>query len=499
MDNEILKMKNISKDFPGVKALDSVNLSLREGEVHALCGANGAGKSTLIKILAGVFPPNEGTIELFGKEINFSHPHEAKEAGISVIYQEYTLFPELDVAKNIHFGIEPRVRNSSFINWQEVYSSSERLIERFNFSIPTQRKIKDLSVAEQQIVEILKALENDAKIIVMDEPTASLASKEVEELFKIIKELKTQNKSIIYISHRLDEITQISDRITVLRNGKKVGERDNKDISKDEIISMMVGDNTYIKRERSAENNNEIVLEVKNLRNNWLNDVNFTLQKGEVLGLAGLVGARRTELARALFGVDTISSGEIFVNNHKVTINHPNDAISLGLGYLPENRKSEGLLLNLDVQRNISYVILKNYSKFLLIDDSLEKAEAEQKIKLLNIKTPSTNFPVLNLSGVNQQKVVFAKWLSAKSTILILDEPTRGIDVGAKEEIFQIINNLTKKGVSIIFISSELEEVMRISDRIVTMYKGEVTANIDRKEATVNKLMKFITGVDREK
>lgn len=496
MAKEILKMTGVVKRFPGVLALNNVNFSLLEGEIHALVGANGAGKSTLIKTLAGVYPPDGGEIELRGEKQRFKNPNEAKQKGIAVIYQEFTLFPDLDVAKNIYFGMEPVYGKSGLINWNKVYSQAKDLLKRFDLELDVYTKVGELSIAQQQMVEIAKALACDAKILVMDEPTATLTIQEVERLFEIIADLKSRNVSIIYISHRLDEVTRISSRLTVLRGGTVVGTANTNQVEKADIIKMMVGENINNEITPNPVVDSDLILSVENISNQFIHDISFNLKKGEVLGIAGLVGAGRTEAVRALFGADRIKTGEIYVGGEKKTINRPKDAINCKIGLLPESRKAQGLFMNLNIRRNITMVNLKNFISGIFINSNKERAEAQKHIDALKIKTPSTDFPVLNLSGGNQQKVVLGKWLCANCDILILDEPTRGVDVGAKEEIFQAVTDLAEKGKSVIFISSELEEVLRVSNRILTMYKGRITGELEQKTTSINEIMHYITGGD---
>lgn len=497
MAKEILNVKGITKHFPGVLALSDVSFTLMEGEIHALVGANGAGKSTLIKTLAGAYIPDEGTMEIGGKAVSFKSPNEAQAAGISVIYQEFNLFPDMDIARNIYFGMEPRNRKTGFVDWDYIYRKSKEVVDRFQLELDVREKVKNLSVAQQQMVEIAKALARDTRILIMDEPTATLTMKEVDRLFQIVSDLKKRNVSIIYISHRLDEIMQISDRMTVLRNGKVVGGQETKNVTKDWVIRAIVGENLNNQIVENPVIEAESVLKVENISNPFVHDISFELKKGEVLGIAGLVGAGRTELVRALFGADPIEKGMITVKGEKCKINKPQDAIRNGIGLLPESRKEQGLHLNLNIRRNISYASLGKFTRGLFIKRGQEEAEAKKQIEDIKIVTPSAEFMVVNLSGGNQQKVVLGKWLCADSDILILDEPTRGVDVGAKEEIFLAVKQLIEKGKSVIFISSELEEVLRVSNRIITMYKGRITAEMIQKDASMDAIMNYIIGGDR--
>lgn len=493
MTNEILSVENITKSFPGVQALSGVSFSLEKGEIHALVGANGAGKSTLIKTLAGVHMPDSGTIRWMGEPVQFKNPSEAMHVGIAVIYQEFNLFPDLDIAKNIFFGREYK-NKFGLVDWDRIHREAQEVIDTFELELDSSKKVRELSVAQQQMVEIAKALSHNAKVIIMDEPTATLTHREVQHLFEIIHKLKEKGVSLIYISHRLDEVTQISNRLTVLRNGKVVDTAITADVTKDWIVRKMVGESINNVVTKNSVITTEAALEVKNLTNSNIKDVSFRLNKGEVLGIAGLVGAGRTELVRAIFGADPISEGSIIVNGTERKIKNITDAIKNGIGLLPESRKEQGLLLNLNIRRNISYANLKKFTKCGLIQRKTETDEAQKRINDVKIVTPSPEFMVVNLSGGNQQKVVLGKWLCVNSDILILDEPTRGVDVGAKEEIFASINRLVEQGKSIIFISSELEEVMRVSNRIITMYKGRITAEIAQCDATLDDIMLYCTG-----
>ena len=496
MAKEILKVEGVTKRFPGVLALSDVSFTLLEGEIHALVGANGAGKSTLIKTLAGAYIPDEGTMELNGQQVSFKSPNEAKQAGISVIYQEFNLFPDMDIAKNIYFGMEPR-KKTGCVDWNYVYQKAQEVIDKFQLDLNVYEKVGNLSVAQQQMVEIAKALARDTKILIMDEPTATLTLKEVDRLFEIVADLKKKNVSIIYISHRLDEIMQISDRMTVLRNGKVVGGQDTKQVTKEWVIHAIVGESLNNQIIENPVVNTESILQVEDLSNDFVHDINFELKQGEVLGFAGLVGAGRTELMRALFGADPINKGKVKVRGKECTVDKPSDAIKIGIGLLPESRKEQGLHLNLNIRRNISYANLKKFTKGLFISRGQEKQEATRQMSDIKVVAPSSEFMVVNLSGGNQQKVVLGKWLCADSDILILDEPTRGVDVGAKEEIFLAIRQLIEKGKSVIFISSELEEVLRVSNRIITMYKGRITAEMMQKDASMDIIMNYIIGGDR--
>ncbi len=495
MQDCLVRMENIHKSFPGVKALDGCQFELYSGEVHALVGENGAGKSTLMKVLTGIYDQKQGKIYYKGKEVEISSPGAAQDLGISIIYQEFNLMPHLTVAQNVFIGREPRTANF-ILDEKEINQKTKELLNMLNLELDPQTKVMDLTVAKQQMVEILKALSYNSKVLIMDEPTAALTDSEIEDLFDIIRKLRKDGVGIIYISHRLEELKQISDRITVMRDGSYIDTVDTSEVKIDQIIKMMVGREIYeSSSSRIFAGKQEVVLEVKNLnRRGIIKDVSFKLRKGEILGLAGLVGAGRTEVARAIFGADSFDSGEIYINGKKIDITSPGDAVNHGLGYLSEDRKRYGLALGLDVGTNI---VLSNYHNYLgkltWVQNKKIKKSARKLIEMLNIKTPAISQKVENLSGGNQQKIVIAKWLDCNSDILIFDEPTRGIDVGAKSEIYKLLNNLVEEGKSIIMISSELPEILRMSHRIVVMCEGKVTGELDGKEASQENIMKYAT------
>lgn len=495
MDNIILKMNNIHKRFPGVYALNSVNFELEYGEVHALLGENGAGKSTLIKILAGIYTVDEGEIFIKGEKCNITGVHDSQAKGVSVIHQELCLVPYMTVAENIFLGREKTLKGTGFVKAAELNIEAQKLLDSLGLDIKATTKVFNLSVAQQQMVEIAKALFVDAEIIVMDEPTASLTEKEVDMLFKTINDLKKKNISIIYISHRMEELFKITDRVTVMMDGKYVGTKITSQTTKDELISMMVGRELTELYKRSEHQRGDVVLEVRNLkRGTILNDISFSLRKGEILGISGLVGAGRTELARVIFGIDGIDSGSIVVEGKEVNINSPLDAMNNGIALVPENRKEQGLVLIQSVGYNITLPVLKEFIKFIRVDKKAEDTIISKYVEKLSIKTPSSKQLAGNLSGGNQQKIVIAKWLATAPKVLILDEPTRGVDVGAKAEIYAIISMLAKQGVAIIMISSELPEVMNMSDRVMVMYKGRITGTVDRKDLDQEKIMHYATG-----
>ena len=490
----ILTMEGIDKSFPGVHALDHVNLEVRKGEVHALMGENGAGKSTLMKVLTGIYTRDSGTITYEGKEVEFHGPKEAQEAGIVIVHQELNMMNHLTVAQNIFIGRE--FMKGSIIDDAKMNEESRKLFDQLGIKIDPTEKMGNLTVGKQQMCEIAKAISHKAKVIIFDEPSAALTEAEIEELFKIIRDLRDKQLGIVYISHRMDEIKVITDRVTVMRDGGYVGTLITKDCTKDDIINMMVGRVIYEdpKTKSMVPPDAPVVLKVEHLNaGKMVQDVSFELHKGEILGFSGLMGAGRTETARALFGADPKESGDIYVNGKKVDIRSPKDAVALGIGYLSEDRKRYGIVVDKSVAENSTMAHLKNFVKGLFIDKKKEEDATQDYIKRLNTKTPSTDQLVVNLSGGNQQKVVLAKWLVKDCDILIFDEPTRGIDVGAKSEIYHLMNELVAQGKSIIMISSEMTEILRMSDRIVVMCEGKKTAEIDIAGATQESIMHAAT------
>ena len=495
LSNEvILTMEGIDKSFPGVHALDHVNLEVRRGEVHALMGENGAGKSTLMKVLTGIYTKDSGTITYEGKEVEFHGPKEAQEAGIVIVHQELNMMNHLTVAQNIFIGRE--FMKGGIIDDAKMNAESKKLFDQLGIKIDPTEKMGNLTVGKQQMCEIAKAISHKAKVIIFDEPSAALTEAEIEELFKIIRDLRDKQLGIVYISHRMDEIKVITDRVTVMRDGGYVGTLITKDCTKDDIINMMVGRVIYEdpKTKSMVPPDAPVVLKVEHLNaGKMVQDVSFELHKGEILGFSGLMGAGRTETARALFGADPKESGDIYINGKKVDIKSPKDAVALGIGYLSEDRKRYGIVVDKSVAENSTMAHLKNFVKGLFIDKKKEVAATQDYIKRLNTKTPSTDQLVVNLSGGNQQKVVLAKWLVKDCDILIFDEPTRGIDVGAKSEIYHLMNELVAQGKSIIMISSEMTEILRMSDRIVVMCEGKKTAEIDIADATQESIMHAAT------
>lgn len=492
----LLSMEGIYKSFPGVQALSDARFELRYGEVHALVGENGAGKSTLMKILGGIYHKDGGHVFLEGKEVEINSPGMAQHLGISIIHQELNLMPHLTAAQNIFIGREPRGRLPFLIDDKTTNQKALELFEMLNLHIDPNVKVADVTVAKQQMIEIAKALSFNAKILVMDEPTAALTETEIDELFSIIRHLRSKGVGIIHISHRLVELKQISDRVTVMRDGRYIETLQTAEAPTDKIISLMVGRTIYESAPELPENpNQEVVLEVRNLnRGRVLRNVSFDLKKGEILGFAGLMGAGRTEVARAIFGADHFDSGEIFIKGQHVHIKSPGDAVVHGLGYLSEDRKRYGLALGMDVKENVAMAAMKKFLGWLgWIDFKKSNERGQEMVKALNIKTPNLEQKTKFLSGGNQQKVVVGKWLTADTEILIFDEPTRGIDVGAKSEIYKLLNDLAHQGKAIIMISSELPEILRMSHRVIVMCEGRVTGILGAGEANQESIMKFAT------
>jgi ribose transport system ATP-binding protein len=491
----LLDVQGVSKTFPGVKALADMHLDLRAGEILGLVGENGAGKSTLMKLLTGIYTADDGEFFLDGETYVPTSPKHALELGISIIHQEFNLMPDLTVAQNIYIGREPRA-SGLFTNERRLNAQARELIERLHLPLAPKELVGNLTVAKQQMVEIGKALSHDAKLLIMDEPTAALNDAEVEVLHALIRRFVRPDTGVIYISHRMDELRRIADRITVIRDGRYVGTRETKETRMDEVISMMVG------RELSGEakpvdvrTDREIVLEVSGLgTKDLLKDVSFELRKGEILGFAGLMGAGRTEVARAIVGADRADAGTVRLRGREIRVRNPADAARHRIGYLSEDRKQFGLLLEQEVNANIGLSALaERFQAWGFVKDKAMRATSKQYVDTLRIKTPSVAQTTKHLSGGNQQKVVIAKWLVKDCDVLIFDEPTRGIDVGAKEEIYRLLNELAQGGKSIIMISSELPEILRMSHRIVVMSEGRVTATLDAGEATQESVMHYAT------
>ncbi|MCP4142570.1 MAG: sugar ABC transporter ATP-binding protein [Chloroflexi bacterium] len=496
MSEVLIQMEGIEKRFPGVLALDECHFELRTGEVHALVGENGAGKSTLMKIIGGIYSKDAGHLYIEGQDVEVENPRMAQELGVSIVHQELNLMPHLTVAQNIFIGREPREKIPFMMDDKTANKEATRLFEKLNLELAPETKIANLTIAKQQMVEIAKALSFNAKILIMDEPTAALTDAEIEDLFTIIRQLRENGVGIIHISHRLEELKLIADRVSVMRDGRMIDTLLTEEASIDKIISLMVGRTIYESEPEIPENpSEEIVLEVRNLnRGKVLRNVSFDLKKGEIVGFAGLMGAGRTEVARAIFGADSFTSGEIHIKGKKVQIKTPKDAVAHGIGYLSEDRKRYGLTLGMDIVENTAMASMKKFlNKYIWVDFKKTTVKTKQIVESLKIKTPKITQKVKFLSGGNQQKVVIGKWLTADTDILIFDEPTRGIDVGAKSEIYKLLNDLVERGKSIIMISSELPEILRMSHRVVVMCEGRVTGVLSAKEMTQEKIMKFAT------
>lgn len=505
MSEIILEMKNITKEFPGVRALDNVNIFAFKGEVLALVGENGAGKSTLMKILSGVYPYPEYRGEIFikGKKVRFSSTKDAQRNGISIIHQELNLIQQLTVAENIFLGREPTIFYG-IVNWKKLYKQAEEVLKKMKINISPETIVSELSVGKQQLVEIARALSQNAEILILDEPTSALTEKEVEQLFELIRQLKEKKVTMIYISHKLEEVFKIADRVTVLRDGATVGESKISEITKEKLISLMVGREITAMYPKEKFERGEKILEVKNFSVNHpflpgekiVKNANFSAYKGEILGIAGLMGSGRSELVTGIFGAfPEDCSGEVYIKGKKVEINSPAQAIKQGIALLTEDRKRFGLILSMSVGSNITLAVLDKLSKFLFINKKRENQLINKFIEKLRIKTKGPSENVSNLSGGTQQKVVVSKSLSTSPLVLFLDEPTRGVDVGAKVEIYNIMNQLVREGISIVMISSDLPELLGMSDRIIVMREGEIVGEFKREEATQEKIMECATGV----
>lgn len=470
----ILKMKNISKEFPGVKALDDVSFSLEQGEVHCLIGANGAGKSTLMKILSGVYDKNSGEILMNNEKVSITSPIDSQSLGIATIYQELSLVDDLSVAENIFLGTYLK-KGNGFVNWKKLNDKAKEFLNVLGVKVSPKKMVKNLSMGNKQMVEIAKALALNTKILIMDEPSTALSSGETEKLFEVIKGLQKQGITIVYISHKLEELYEIGNRITVLRNGKWVITEEASNIDREELIKHITGRSIDRKKAKETVEKKKTFLQVKNFSNEKLKNVSFEVGKGEIVGLYGLVGAGRTELLRSLFGADPLKEGHIVIDEKKYEIKNPQQAVNLGIGLVPENRKTEGIIQELTVQENASLPSIDSFANFSFVNGAKVKRAVEDGIKKLNIKTRNGKSIIKNLSGGNQQKVIILKWLIHESNILLFDEPTQGIDVGAKDEIYNLIDNLSKdKGTSVIVASSEIEELLSVCNRVLVMFEGEI-------------------------
>jgi ribose transport system ATP-binding protein len=499
MTESIVRMEGIEKQFAGVHALNNCQFELRPGEVHALVGENGAGKSTMMKILTGVYSKDAGRIEVKGKEVEIVDTRMTQKLGISMIHQELNLAQDLTVAQNIFIGKEPRKAIPLFVDDKEMNRQAELLLKSMRLDIEPTTPVADLTVAKQQMVEIIKAISYESQVLIMDEPTAALSDSEIEELFRMIEQLKSKGVGIVYISHRMAELKRITDRITVMRDGAYIDTVQTDNITIEQIIAMMVGREIYqpTKPERKDAENAEIVLQVSGLkRKGVLHDISFSLRKGEILGVAGLVGAGRTELARAIFGADPIDAGEISVHGRNVQMAGPHQAVKHGIGYLSEDRKHFGCLLDMDVKTNVALAAMGKFTNgFVYMNDARMASISEKVVEELRVKTPGIGQKLKFLSGGNQQKVIIGKWLTRDCDILIFDEPTRGIDIGAKSEIYRLLESLASEGKSIIMISSELPEVLRLSHRIIVMSEGRITGELlNDEEASQERIMTYATN-----
>ncbi len=492
-ENYLLRIQHLSKSFPGVKALDDIHLDIEAGKVHAVMGENGAGKSTLMKILIGMMTPDSGSIFFKGERISFHSVHDAIKAGLSMIHQELLPFPDLTVAENIFMGREPRLF-PGWINRNKLNTDAKKLMNRLGIPVKVNRKMNTLSIAEMQMVEIAKAISNNAALIIMDEPTSAISQKEVDTLFGIIRELTANGVAVIYISHKMDEVLQIADTVTVLRDGKWIATKAAAELNKESLINMIVGrslDNIFDKKQIDR---GEVLLSVKNLSGNGFKNISFDVCAGEILGIAGLMGAGRTEIMRAIFGLDKIRSGSFYFKGKQVKIKSPGAAMALGIGFISEDRKETGLVLSATVKNNITLSALNQCSNNYIIGKKKEAKIADDQIWKFNIKTPGRNQVINYLSGGNQQKVVLAKVLLRDPQVIIFDEPTRGIDIGAKAEIYRMMTGLAATGKAIIMISSELPEVLGMSDRILVVRNGEITGEIDGEGATQENIMQYAMG-----
>ena len=498
----LLRLSLIRKKFPGVQALDDVGLEVQPGEIHALLGENGAGKSTLIKIIAGAQQPDSGAIEFGGENVVMASPHDAQRRGIATIYQEFTLAPNMTIAENVFIGREPGP--GVFVDWVKMASETRTITKRLGLELQPMAIVSGLSVAEQQMVEIARALSMKSRLIVMDEPTSALSLVEVDKLFRIARELKAHGLSIIFVTHRLEEVMQICDRYSVLRDGRLVGSGSIADITIDGIIRLMVGREVKaLFAHRQREIANDVVLRVESLNRRGnardqsatvLDDVSFEVRRGEILGVAGLVGAGRTEMARAVFGADPLASGRVIIEGRQIHIRSPQDAIRHGIGLVPEDRKQQALFLALAVRLNLSMAAHRQIMRWgIFIDETAERAMVEEFRRKLNIRMASPEQLIASLSGGNQQKVTLARWLALRPKVLIVDEPTRGIDVGAKVEVHNLLFEMAQTGIAVIAISSELPEILAVSDRIITMREGRVTGQVKREDATEELLMSLMT------
>lgn len=496
MAEELFRMEGISKSFPGVKALDNVSIQVEKGEVHGLIGENGAGKSTLMKVMSGVYQEDEGKIFIEGKEVKINSVSAAHDLGVAIIFQELNLLPHMNVADNIFVGRQPT--KGFAVNDKEMHRQAAEILDDLGIDIKTTATVGNLSIAQQQMVEIAKAISMDSKILVFDEPTATLTDREIRQLFVIIKNLQEKGVGMVYISHRMEELEEICARVTVIRDGQYIGTEKLAEVSMDELVNMMVGRSLDKKFPTYDRTHGDVKLEIRNLKKGDELDVkHLEVRAGEILGIAGLVGSGRSEIARCIFGADKPDTMEVYIDGKLVKINSVVDAVNHGIGYVTEDRKLDGLALKLDVNYNVNLAHLRDLSKGGVLDDKAGRENSERFKKSLNIRTPSIRETVGNLSGGNQQKIVLAKWLSNDVDILICDEPTRGIDVGAKFEIYELLNKLSDDGVAIIMISSELPEVLGMSDRVAVIHEGSISAVLDTKDTNQEEILTFAAGYDK--
>jgi ribose transport system ATP-binding protein len=494
----LLRLDGITKEFPGVRALSDVHFDLRRGEVHAVCGENGAGKSTLMKIISGVYQANAGRIVYKGEERSFSSPLESEAAGIAIIHQELNLVPHLSVAENIYLAREPR--RGFLVDRKKLKADAKRCLDRLGVDIDPDAPVRSLSVAQCQMVEIAKALSLDAEVLIMDEPTSSLTEQETRLLFKVIRDLKAAGVGIVYISHRLDEMAEIVDRVTVLRDGRYIATDDFAATTVDAIVARMVGRSLEDKfPDRTSTPSDDIIFKAEGLtRAGLFRDVSFTLRRGEILGFAGLMGAGRTEVARAIFGADPLDTGTVTLHGETLSISSPRDAISAGIAYLSEDRKAQGLAVKMPVDANMTLANMDEVSNgFGLIDFAKHEKATKDYVSLLNIRTPSIKQPVRLLSGGNQQKIIIGKWLFRKSKVLFFDEPTRGIDVGAKFAIYKIMDELAAEGIGVVLISSELPEILGMTDRVAVFHNGRITGILETRKTDQEEIMRYASGYAR--
>ena len=493
MDNnnfKSLQLKNIRKEFPGVLALDDVSLKAQAGKVHALMGENGAGKSTLIKILAGAYSKDTGSILFDNEEVNIDNPHDSLNLGIKVVYQEIALIPEFTVGENIFLEKFP-VNSLGVVNWKKLYNDCNNLLNKIGFDLNVKEKVANLSISEQQIVEIARAIFQNASVVVMDEPTSSLTPNEIEKLFEVIENLKNNNIAIIYITHKIDEIFKIANEVTVLRDGKLISHRDIKDTSEEILIQDMVGRKVDQKFDRPNKSFDKILMSIKNISTkSKLKDISFNLYKGEILGFFGLMGAGRTELAKAIYGYDKISNGSVEIEGRLLKKFNTQMMVKNGVGYVTEDRKGEGIIKDMNLRENMSLPSLEIFEKLFTINKSKEKKISNQYIDKFEVKTPSSERLITLLSGGNQQKILLSRWLIRNLKIIILDEPTRGVDIGAKTEILRLINDLAKDGLSVILMTSEMNDLLTLSDRIIVMAGGKISKEFDRNKVTQEEIFK---------